>query len=103
MTVFEALQNKVPAVVMPFQPEQAHNGVCLERMGCGTRLIPPRPFQGNPGVYIEALERMSDEEIRSKINGLMRDPMTEKRLSEASAIIGRYTGAETVADLLEER
>ena len=33
MTVFEALQNKIPVLVMPLQPEQAHNGVCLERIG----------------------------------------------------------------------
>ncbi len=103
MTVFEALQNEVPVVVMPFQPEQAHSGVCLERIGCGTRLISPRLFQGNPGIYTEALECMTDEEIRSKINGLTDNPMTERHLSEASAIVGAYNGAETIADVLEER
>lgn len=102
MTVFEALQHRVPVVVMPFQPEQAHNGVCLDRMGCGIRLVPPQAFQGNPDIYIDALGRMTDDEIRSKIGKLVKNPMTTKRLAEASEILGRYQGAAKVADLLEE-
>jgi|GEM_PF-1484048 len=102
MTVFEALQNEVPVVVMPFQPEQAHNGVCLERMGCGTRLVPPQPFQGNPSIFIDALGRMTDEEIGSKVDGLVQNPMTKRRLTEAREIIGRYGGIEKIADVLGE-
>jgi UDP:flavonoid glycosyltransferase YjiC (YdhE family) len=82
MTVFEALQNRVPVIVMPFQPEQAHSGVCLERIGCGRRLIPPQPFQGNSSVYIEAFNRMTDNEIKSKIRELTDDPKIGERLSE---------------------
>lgn len=102
MTVFEALQNKVPVVVMPFQPEQAHNGVCLERMGCGIRLVPPRPFQGNPSIYVDALEQMTDDDITAKINSLVNNPSIKRRLTEASEIISRYGGAEQVASLIGE-
>jgi UDP:flavonoid glycosyltransferase YjiC (YdhE family) len=102
MTMFEALLHEVPVVVMPFQPEQNHNGVCLERMGCGKRLVLSRPFQGNPGIYSEALERMTDEEIGSRISRLVQDPMVKPRLVEARKIVGRYNGAENAADLLEE-
>ncbi len=102
LTVFEALQNKVPAVVMPFQPEQAHNGVCLERMGCGVRLVPPHPFQGNSKVYTDALERMTDEDIRSKICGLVQDRSLAARLDSAREIISRYGGVEALAASIED-
>ncbi len=102
MTIFEALQYQVPVAVMPFQPEQAHNGVCLERMGCGTRLVPSRPFQGNSNAYIDALDSMTDEEIAGKISRLIKDPMTKKHLAEASDILSRYDGAGKIADLLGE-
>ncbi|MBI5245212.1 MAG: glycosyl transferase [Elusimicrobia bacterium] len=103
MTVFEALQYEVPVVVMPFQPEQAHNGVCLERLGCGARLIASQLFQGHPGVYAKALDRMSDEEIGSKISRIVRDPSIKTRLAEIGRTIRRYRGAETIAGLLEAR
>ena len=87
---------------MPFQPEQAHNGVCLERLGCGCRLIPPQPFRQNPRVYTEALNGMSDTEIKSKISLLTDAPQTGERLAEVKQLLEGYNGAETVAKLLEE-
>jgi hypothetical protein len=102
MTVFEAIDHQIPVVVMPFQPEQAHNGVCLERLGCGCRLIPPQPFRQNPGVYTDALNRMSDTEIKSKIGLLIGAPQTRERLAAVKHLLGAYNGAETVAGLLEE-
>lgn len=101
MTVFEALHNKIPILVMPFQPEQAHNGVCLERVGCGSRLIPPQIFQGNSSVYIDALNRMTDNQIKSIISGLVNNPQTEKRLTDMEKIIKQYRGVEKLADMLE--
>ena len=102
MTVFDALYHKIPVVVMPFQPEQAHSGVCLERLGCGCRLIPPRPFRQNPGVYTDALNRMSDTEIKAKICLLTDAPQTGERLAAVKQLLEGYHGAETVARLLEE-
>ena len=92
LTVFEALQNHVPVVVMPFQPEQAHNGVCLERLGCGIRLVPPYPFQGNPQVYIEALANMSDADIASRITALVEDPRLADSLARVKTMLARYGG-----------
>jgi UDP:flavonoid glycosyltransferase YjiC (YdhE family) len=97
LTVFEALQNKVPVAVMPFQPEQAHNGVCLERLGCGIRLVPPHPFQGNPRVYIDALANMSDGEIAARITGLVEDRDLEDNLARVQTVLKRYGGAAAVA------
>jgi UDP:flavonoid glycosyltransferase YjiC (YdhE family) len=102
MTVFEALQSSTPVLVMPFQPEQAHSGVCLERMGCGARLIPPQPFQGDPAVYINAFNRMTDNEIKSKILRLTGNPQIKDRLSAVSEIIHQYRGAEQLASMLED-
>ena len=102
MTVFEAIGHQIPVVVMPFQPEQAHNGVCLEKLGCGCRLIQPQPFRQNPGVYTEALNRMSDTEIKSKISLLTGAHQTRERLAAVKQLLEGYNGAETVARLLEE-
>jgi len=102
MTVFEAIGHQIPVVVVPFQPEQAHNGVCLERLGCGCRLIPPQPFRQNPGVYTDALNRMSDTEIKSKISLLTGAGRTRERLAAVKQLLEGYNGAETVAGQLEE-
>jgi UDP:flavonoid glycosyltransferase YjiC (YdhE family) len=101
MTVFEALQNKTPVIVMPFQPEQAHNGVCLERIGCGRRLVPPQLFQGNSGVYIDALNSMTDDKIKSAMTGLVNNLQRTKRLAEIKEALGQYKGAEKLAMMLE--
>jgi hypothetical protein len=102
MTVFEALRNKIPVLVMPFQPEQAHNGVCLERLGCGRRIVPSQPFRGFPQVYVEALNRMSNQEIKSIITSLVADPQTAQKLSGISSVISKYNGVETLATRLED-
>jgi UDP:flavonoid glycosyltransferase YjiC (YdhE family) len=102
MTVFDALYHKIPVLVMPFQPEQAHSGVCLERLGCGSRLIPAQPFRQNPGVYRQALNQMSDKEIKSKIGLVTGAPQIGKRLAAVKQLLKGYNGAETVARLLEE-
>lgn len=102
MTVFEALQNGVPVLVMPFQPEQAHNGLCLERLGCGKRLVSAEPFQGNSTVYMNALDRMTDDEVGARISSLVLHPHIKSRLSETRDIIRRYGGVEALADSLED-
>jgi len=101
MTVFEALQNKIPVLVMPFQPEQAHSGVCLERIGCGRRLIPPQLFQGNSGVYVDALNGMTDDELKAVMTGLVNNSQRTKRLAEIKEALGQYKGAEKLAMMLE--
>jgi UDP-N-acetylglucosamine:LPS N-acetylglucosamine transferase len=102
MTVFEALYSRVPIIVMPSQPEQAHNGVCLERIGCGRRLIPAKPFISGPDDYINEFIRMHDDELLSIIDNLVNNPQTLKRLAEISAVISKLNGAEALASELEE-
>ncbi|HUJ19830.1 MAG TPA: glycosyltransferase [Nitrospirota bacterium] len=102
LTVFESLQNRIPVIVMPFQPEQAHSGVCLERMGCGLRLIPPQPFQGNPQIYMEALERMSDDEVHVRISSLLVKSGLSGQLLQAQTTLARYGGVTALATALTE-
>ena len=102
MTVFESLYSKVPVVVMPSHPEQAHSGVCLERIGCGKRLIPPKLFISDPGVYINEFNRMSDDELLLLIDDLVNNPQTPKQLAKISEVISKFKGAEAVASMLEE-
>ena len=100
MSIFEALSRKVPVAVMPFQPEQANNGVCLERLGCGKRLVPGQPFLGDPGVYLKALNNVRDEDLAETFMKLVQPGCTEK-LDRASDILGRYHGAHDMAPYLE--
>ncbi len=101
MTVFEALQNQVPVLVMPFQPEQAHNGVCLERIGCGNRLIPSTLFSGLSEDYIKAFARITDDEIRTKINNLVGNSNIKKHLNQIKQALDHYRGVETLVKFLE--
>lgn len=102
MTVFEALKHEVPVLVMPFQPEQAHNGVCLERIGCGGRLIPSRFFMGDTRIYPDALNALSDTAIASRIRMVADDPGTPKRLSAMRDVMSRYSSLDTLVRHLED-
>ncbi|MCD4677726.1 MAG: hypothetical protein K8S18_17275 [Desulfobacula sp.] len=101
ITVFEALKAKVPVLVMPFQPEQAHNGICLERIGCGELLIPPRPFRTGPRVYIDAFNGMEDMQIADKIHKLCNDSQIAKNLIEIRRTLKKYKGAGELVSILE--
>ncbi len=100
MTTFEALKHRVPVAVMPFQPEQAHNGVCLEALGCGRRLTPGRPFLGNPKVYEEALFDGGEKRLSSIFTELLND-QTARCLEQASQQMSRYQGLSNLLPLLE--
>ncbi|MDT8379888.1 MAG: glycosyltransferase [Desulfotignum sp.] len=101
LSVFQALKARVPVMVMPFQPEQAHNGVCLERIGCGRLLVAPTPFQGNPRVYLNALDAVSDEEITDMMNYLYSDLDVRAKLVNTGRLLEQYSGAEQLVPILE--
>jgi UDP:flavonoid glycosyltransferase YjiC (YdhE family) len=96
MTIFEALTHGVPVAVIPFHPEQAHNGICLEKIGCGRMLTPVCRFVGNPSVYADAFERNSDDNIKSKIVDLVENQDTKKNLKRFKEILSGYNGIETL-------
>lgn len=100
MTTFEALKQRVPVAVMPFQPEQAHNGVCLEALGCGRRLSPGQPFLGNPKVYESALLAGGAERLRAIFTELLNS-RTAQSIAQVSAKMGRYRGLPDLLPRLE--
>jgi hypothetical protein len=85
---------------MPFQPEQAHNAVCLKRLGCGDQLVPAQSFRGDPEVYLEAFRRRDDREIKSVIRGLVEDPRTAERLAAVREVLGKYDGTASLTSLI---
>ena len=99
-TVFEALRHRVPVAVFPFQPEQAHNGACLESLGCGKRLTPGQPFLGKPKVYEEALLAGGRGSFRRIISDLC-DPRTAESLNRAQAWLNRNQGLPDLLPLLD--
>ena len=101
MTLFESMAQGVPVLVMPFQPEQAHNGVCLERLGCGRRLIPAVAYKGNSAAYLAALAARTRPQIEAAIQSVTLNPETPIRLAKYKALIGAYRGAERIADIME--
>jgi len=102
LSVFEALAHCVPVAVVPFQPEQAHNGLCLERINCGCRLVPPVPFRGNRAVYLDVCGRQSDQEIRAALSRLVEDRRIRASLEKFARLLAHYSGADTVAERIVE-
>lgn len=93
-TVFESLAAGVPVAVFPFHPEQAQNGLCLERLGSGARLVPPTVFWGSGHVYAQALAGLSDADLDGRLASLQG-----RSVARPDAHLDR--AAETVAERLE--
>jgi UDP:flavonoid glycosyltransferase YjiC (YdhE family) len=100
MTIFDALAHRVPTVVLPFQPEQAHNGACLERLGCGRRLLPPTHFFGDSQVYLKSLAALGDDDIAAVIESLHGCPAVDAALAKTGARLESYTGVDILLPLL---
>jgi len=100
MSIFEAMAHKIPVAVLPFQPEQAHNGVCLERLGCGRRLVPGRPFLGDPTIYLDALAQRGDDELAELITELT-DAGRRENLAAAARNLEHFRGVDDLVPLME--
>lgn len=100
LTIFDALRAAVPVLVMPLQPEQAHNGVCLERLGCGGRLVPPQPFLGSSRVFVDALARSTDAELGERIERVTRSSRVKQRLAATQTLLAGYQPLETLVSAL---
>lgn len=99
MTVFEALAHGVPVLVLPLQPEQAHNGVCLERLGAGRRLIPAQVFRGDSRVYTDAFQSVSDERFRAMVSDFTSGTGAPG-VREAQRILARFDAVQTLCSHL---
>jgi UDP:flavonoid glycosyltransferase YjiC (YdhE family) len=100
--IFEAMRQCIPVFVLPLQLEQAQNGVCVERLGCGRSLRRGVVFYGQSD-YSESgfLERPANE-VADEMSAFLADPRTPARLLQASEHLDRYRGVADLASRLEE-
>ena len=101
MTIFEALQHRVPVLVVPSQPEQAHNGVCVERIGCGRRLAPPVAFKGDQQAYVDAFTDQADNRVIETIERIATNDKIAEGLTHAQKHLQCYDATNMIADLME--
>ncbi len=98
--VFEALHQRLPVFVLPMQPEQAQNGLCVERMGCGRRLQRGVVFTGQSSDVEAAFLARPAHELADEIAEFLSNAQTPTQLALASSQIARYRGTDTLATLL---
>lgn len=100
---FEALRQGVPLLVVPFQPEQAQNGRCLERLGCGLRLADLPPFlPGAPRAEELFLARAAGE-VAGQISTFLADPEGPARRAAAARAVAATGGVPALVAALERR
>lgn len=101
--IFEALSARVPVFVLPMQPEQAQNGRCLERMGCGTRLLRGNVFGGRASHNLDAFLERPIDILADEMAAFLASDGLHRRLEEAARTQSGYRGAEQLATVLENR
>ncbi len=101
MTIFEAFLQQVPVLVIPSHPEQAHNGLCVERIKCGGRLSPSIAFKGDTQTCADAFMQQPDAKIMEKIRRIVSDDSMTDGLLHAQRQLQRYNAPVMFADLLE--
>ena len=102
MLLFEAMQQHVPVFVLPLQPEQAQNGRCVERMGCGSRLLRGIVYSGSPSDTVSAFLALSTAELAARIAEFLADGRTDHSVDRAAAVVAHYSGVEALATALED-
>lgn len=98
--IFEALRQQVPVFVLPLQPEQAQNGVCVERLGCGRRLLRGQVYSGHADDIEAACLARPVEALAVEIATCLADPGTPGRLAQAASLLGRHQGAAALAEAM---
>lgn len=98
LLVFEALAQRRPVFVLPLQPEQAQNGVCLERLGCGRRLLTGLVYTGDPSAVEPAFLARPSQAIATDLASVLDAADTPSRLAAIAAAQSRYVGATALAE-----
>jgi UDP:flavonoid glycosyltransferase YjiC (YdhE family) len=99
--VLEALRQRVPLLVMPFQPEQAQNGRCLERLGCGLRLEHGAPAHPDAPRTEDAFLARPVETLARRVARFLGDPGGFARRAAAARMLARCGGVAALAAGLE--
>ena len=100
--IFDAMSRRLPVFVLPLQLEQAHNGVCIERMGCGRRLVRGVVFAGQSDFSAGIFQDRRVAEIAEEMQMFLTDPATPACLAKAAETVCSYSGVAALADCLEE-
>lgn len=99
--IFEALRQHIPIFVLPMQPEQAQNGRCLERLGCGRRLLRGVVFSGHLSDLGTAFLARPKQELADEIASFLPNSRLAGHLASAASHLNHYRGAEQLVSLLE--
>lgn len=97
--IFEAMRQRTPVFVLPLQLEQAQNGICVERLGCGRRLKRGVVFSGQSDYQASGFLDRPVDQLATEVSALIADPRTPARLAQAAGHLARYDG---VADLVRQ-
>lgn len=97
LLVFEAMRHLLPVFVLPLQPEQAQNGVCVERLGCGQRLLSGVVFQGDVQAAETAFLQRPASDLADEIAACLADAGLSGRLAHAAACLDRYPSTAALA------
>jgi hypothetical protein len=100
---FEALRHGLPLLVVPFQPEQAQNGRCLERLGCGVRLANVPPFLPGAEGTEELFLARPPEDVARQISSFLLDPEGPARRAAAARCVAATGGIPALVAALERR
>jgi len=100
--IFEALRQRTPVFVLPMQPEQAQNGVCLERIGCGHRLLRGVVFRGDATDLEAAFLARPAQTLADEVAAFLANDRRVESLAAAAGQLNRYRGAEQLAAALEK-
>ncbi len=92
------LLHETPSVILPEQPEQATNGIHLERAGCGQVLMKNIPYIGNSDVYYSAF---SMERFKSALEKLLCPDAFRNSLHTAAKELQRLVQAQTLVQAVE--
>ena len=100
---FEAMRRALPVLVVPFQPEQAQNGRCLERLGCGLRLANTPPFLPGADRAEDLFLARPSEEVARQVASFLRDPAGPARRAAAGRAVAATGGVAALVHELERR
>lgn len=100
--IFDAMRQRVPVFILPLQLEQAQNGICVERMGCGRRLLRGEVFTGQLDFSETAFLNRPVEVLAEEMSAFLADQQLPARLAQASEQVSRYQGVNDLALRLEE-
>jgi UDP:flavonoid glycosyltransferase YjiC (YdhE family) len=99
--VLEAIRRRVPILALPFQPEQAQNGRCLERLGVGLRLAHGEVYLPGAEPAEESFLKMPAAGVEQRVAAFLADPDGPRRRDRAAEAVQRAGGVAALVAALE--